>query len=120
LLWGCSNPLAEENDNLRKEIIEVHDQAMDKIGYMFILESRLKNMQPGPDLPQDSIDTTIEALQQANKEMFRWMNQYQTLFVNDDLSRDNSYRQQQLEMIRSVARMTNQAIADAEHILAAD
>ncbi len=120
LLWGCSNPLAEENDNLRKEIIEVHDQAMDKIGYMFILESRLKNMQPDPNLSQDSIDITIEALQQANKEMFRWMNQYQTLFVNDDLSRDNSYRQQQLEMIRSVARMTNLAIADAEQILAAD
>ncbi len=120
LLWGCSDPLAEENEALRKEIIEVHDQAMDKIGYMFVLESRLKKMQSGPDLSQASIDSTIEALQQANKEMFRWMNQYQTLFVNDDLSKDNSYRQQQLEMIRAVGKMTNLAIADAEHILAAD
>jgi hypothetical protein len=77
-------------------------------------------MQLGPDLSQASIDSAIDALQQANKEMFRWMNQYQTLFVNDDLSKDNGYRQQQLEMIRAVGKMTNLAIVDAEHILAAD
>ncbi|MGI9536311.1 MAG: hypothetical protein ACR2PB_04515 [Desulfocapsaceae bacterium] len=120
LLCGCSDPLTEENEALRKEIIEVHDQAMEKIGYMFVLEGRLKKIQPSPDLPRESIDSAREALQQANREMFRWMNQYQTLFVDDDLGRDNSYRRQQLDMIRTVGRMTRQAIDDAEHILAAD
>lgn len=119
-LWGCSDPLADENEALRKEIIEVHDEAMDKIGYMFMLETRLKKVAPAPELSQESIDKSIAALKQANTEMFRWMNQYQTLYVDDDLGRDNSYRRQQLEKIRAVGRMTRQAIDDAEHILAAN
>ena len=119
-LYGCSDPLARENEALRSEIIEVHDQTMDKIGYMFVLESRLKKMVPGPQLSRNKLDSSIVALQYANKEMFRWMNQYQTLFVADDLNRDNAYRQQQLEMIQTVSKMTTLAIADAEHILAAD
>ena len=119
-LWGCSDPLADENEALREEIIEVHDEAMDKIGYMFVLETRLKKVVPAPELSRESIDNSIAALQQANREMFRWMNQYQTLHVDDDLGRDNSYRRQQLEMIRAVGNMTRQAIDDAEHILAAD
>lgn len=119
-LCGCSDPLAEKNEALRNEIIEVHDQAMDKIGYMFVLESRLKKMVPGPKLSTNKIESSIAALKQANKEMFKWMNQYQTLFVAEDINRDNAYRQQQLEMIQVVARMTNMAIADAEHIFAAD
>lgn len=119
-LYGCSDPLARENEALRSEIIEVHDQTMDKIGYMFVLESRLKKMVPGPQLSRNKLDSSIAALQYANKEMFRWMNHYQTLFVADDISRDNAYRQQQLEMIQTVSKMTTLAIADAEHILAAD
>ena len=32
LVAGCSDPLREENERLRNQIIAVHDQAMDKIG----------------------------------------------------------------------------------------
>ena len=119
-LCGCTDPLAEENEALRKEIIEVHDQAMDKIGYMFVLETRLKKLTPGGELSRNRIDNSIKALQQANKEMFKWMNQYQTLFMADDISGDNGYRLQQLDKIGAVSHMINEAIADAEHILAVD
>ena len=120
ILCGCSDPLAEENEVLRKEIIEVHDEAMEKIGYMFVLETRLKKFQPTEELSQHSRDLAITALQQANREMFGWMNQYQTLFVDEDLAMDNNYRRQQLELISAVRKMTNEAITGAEQILGAD
>jgi hypothetical protein len=119
-LWGCSDPLAGENEALRDQITEVHDEAMAKIGYMFELETRLKKLRPDQKLSADLLDSSIDALQQANREMFSWMNQYQTLFVADDLSLDNEYRREQLEMIEAVARLTDAAISDAEQILAAD
>ena len=119
-LCSCADPLATENETLRTQITEVHDEAMAKIGYMFELETRLKNLPPDPKLPVERINNSIEALQRANRDMFSWMNQYQTLFVADDLSLDNEYRRKQLEMIQAVSRLTNSAISDAEQILAAD
>ncbi|MBT8328352.1 MAG: hypothetical protein KJN87_01500 [Desulfofustis sp.] len=119
-LCGCSDPLARENEALRSQITEVHDEAMAKIGYMFELETRLKNLQPGPKLPADRLQRSVFALQQANRDMFSWMNQYQTLFMADDLSLDNEYRRQQLEKIEAVSRLTDSAITDAEQILEAD
>ena len=117
---GCSDPAAEENEALREKIIEVHDEAMDKIGYMFVLETRLKKLQPSPEVPADTLEESIAALQQANREMFGWMNQYQTLYVTGDISQDTRYRRQQLEKIEAVSTLTTEAIAAAEHILSAD
>ena len=105
---------------MRETIIEVHDEAMDKIGYMFVLETRLKKLQPSPDLPADTLADSIAALQQANREMFGWMNQYQTLYVTGDITQDTRYRRQQLEKIEAVSTLTNEAIAAAEHILSAN
>ena len=119
-LCSCSDPLAMENETLRTQITEVHDEAMAKIGYMFDLETRLKDLTPDSKLPAGRLEHSIEALQRANRDMFSWMNQYQTLFVADDLSLDNEYRRKQLEMIQAVSRLTNSAISDAEQILAAD
>ena len=119
-VWGCSDPAAEENEALRETIIEVHDEAMDKIGYMFVLETRLKKLQPSPDVPADTLADSIAALQQANREMFGWMNQYQTLYVTGDITQDTRYRRQQLEKIEAVSTLTNEAIAAAEHILSAN
>ena len=119
-LCGCSEPLATENEELRTKITEVHDEAMAKIGYMFELETRLKNLPPDRKLPAERLERSVRALQQANRDMFSWMNQYQTLFVADDLSLDNEYRRRQLEMIEAVSRLTDSAISDAEQILEAD
>lgn len=117
VLHGCSDPQTAENERLREEIIAVHDEAMDKIGYMFVLETKLKKFQPAQELGQDLIDQKVIALQEANRAMFKWMNQYQTLFIGDDITRDNEYRREQLEKIKTISRMTNQAIVEAEQTL---
>jgi hypothetical protein len=110
--YGCTDPQAKKNEALRKEIIEVHDRAMDKIGVMFELEMKLKN-DPPPGLSREIIDRRVAALQQANRAMFAWMNQYQTLAVDADIEVDTRYRIKQLDLIKEVSRMTDQAIAEA-------
>lgn len=117
--FGCTNPQAEKNEALRKEIIEVHDRAMDKIGTMFALEMKLKN-DPPPGLGRELIDRRVAALQEANRAMFAWMNQYQTLAVADDIEADTRYRLEQLALIKEVGRLTDQAIADAEQMAPID
>ncbi len=114
---GCSDPLQEENEKLRNEIITVHDLAMDKIGYMYALETRLRNLEPSAELTQETIESRITALQEANRAMFKWMNQYQTLFIAEDLAEDNRYRQEQLVKIETLERMTSEAISAAEQLL---
>lgn len=113
---GCSSPQEKENEALREEIIEVHDRAMDKIGLMFSLEMRLKN-EPPADAPEETIEARIKALKEANRAMFRWMNQYKTLGVEGDIEADNRYRLEQLERIKEVGRLTDRAIEEAELML---
>ncbi len=111
--YGCTNPQAEKNEALREEIIEVHDRAMEKIGTMFALEMKLKN-DPPPGLSREIIDRRVAALQEANRAMFAWMNQYQTLAVADDIETDTRYRLEQLDLIKEVSRLTDQAISDGD------
>jgi len=117
-LTGCTDSEVKENNVLRKEIISVHDEAMDKIGYMYELESKLKDQLP--QITQErkkSFEQAIADLQLANRKMFDWMHQYQTLATNSMISEDNIYRRIQLEKIRTVQELTNEAIAEAEQLL---
>ena len=84
---------------------------------MYGLATRPKNLEPAGAQAKASIDQRIAALQEANRAMFKWMNQYQTLFVAEDLAEDNRYRREQLEKIETVGRMTGEAIGEAEQIL---
>jgi len=116
---GCSDPQERRNEVLREEIIEVHDRAMAKIGLMFSLEMKLKN-EPPPGETEELINERITALKEANRAMFRWMNQYQPLGVEGDTAADTRYRLEQLEQIKEVGRLTDQAISDAEQLLSGD
>ena len=118
LLVGCSNPEAELNEQLCHEIILVHDQAMEQTGYLFDLQTQLKQIATDSPTDQKRIARLSAALKEADRAMFSWMNQYQTLAVDDDIGVDNDYRKEQLTEIQSVSRLTDRAIFDAEQFLA--
>lgn len=113
---ACTDEQTRENTRLRDEIIEVHDKAMDKIGYMYELELKLGNI-TADSSQKKAIDNAISALQKANKMMFDWMHQYQTLAVDPELKKDNTYRHQQLLMISEVQRLTDESIEQSEKLL---
>ena len=114
---ACTDEKTIENRRLRDKIIEVHDEAMDKIGYMYELELKLGNISITDDAQKKSIDRAISALQKANKMMFDWMHQYQTLAVDPEPGKDNTYRQEQLLMISEVQRLTDESIQLSEKLL---
>ena len=116
-LAACADEQTEENNRLREEIIAVHDEAMEKIGFMYELEVKLQMIPDADPLRQQSIDRVIADLQQANKKMFDWMHQYQTLAVSGEIAKDNSYRRQQLHLIQEVQRLTDTSIEMSLDIL---
>lgn len=117
LLVGCSDPETDLNERLCREIIQVHDEAMEQTGHLFDLQTQLEQTASNSPADPQMIETLIASLIEADRAMFSWMNQYQTLAVNDDISVDNAYRKEQLEAIRSIGRMTDQAISDAKQFL---
>ncbi len=117
VIAACADEQARENNRLREEIIAVHDEAMEKIGSMYELEVKLQTIPNTDPLRQQSVDKAIADLQQANKKMFDWMHQYQTLAVGTDITDDNSYRLQQLHLIQEVQRLTDTSIEMSLDIL---
>lgn len=117
VISACTNEQTRENNRLREKIIEVHDQAMEKIGYMYELEITLQTISKPESVQKKSIDDAISRLQKANTLMFDWMHQYQTLAVDTEPEVDNTYRHQQLVLIREVQRLTDESIERAETLL---
>ena len=114
---GCTDTQTRENNRLREEIITVHDEAMEKVGYLYELEIKLHAISTADQLRRQSIDKAIADLQQANTKMFDWMHQYQTLAVSQDIVEDSRYREQQLHLIQEVQRLTDESIERSEIIL---
>ncbi len=120
VLTGCSDPDAEENERLRTTIERVHDEAMARIGYMFELSTELKTLHADcAGATAQQIEAQIAALEAADRAMFDWMHQYQSLFVAEDIDIDNDYRRLQLMMITGVGQLTEEAISAAEQTRAA-
>lgn len=117
-LSGCSNELETKNNHLREEIIRVHDLAMAKIGYMYELEIKLQDLVSADSSERTAIKASVSNLQKANRMMFNWMHQYQTLAVEGSLEADNHYREQQLILIKEVQQITDESIEMSEKLLA--
>ena len=116
-MTACMDGQTRENNRLREKIIAVHDEAMEKIGFMYELEVKLQTIANAEPMREQSIAKAIAGLQQANKKMFDWMHQYQTLAVSEEIAKDNGYRRQQLLLIEEVQHVTDTAIEMSLDIL---
>jgi hypothetical protein len=120
VLADCSDHGEKENERLRTAVERVHDEAMAKIGYMFELSTELKTLPADcAAVAAQQIEADISALEAADRAMFDWMHQYQSLFVDKDIRIDNEYRRTQLVLITEVGRLTEEAISAAEQTHAA-
>lgn len=117
---GCSDPETKENEHLRATVSSIHDEAMAELDQIYEFSTRLKTLRGACDQVADQqIEENISALQAADRAMFDWMHQYQLLFVDQDISKDNDYRRQQLQKITEVGQLAGQAISAAEQTIAA-
>ena len=114
---GCTDEQAAENQMLRDRIIEIHDDAMAKIGNIYHLEQQLQALTELSETQTIAVREAIENLQVADKMMFDWMRQYQTLAVDDTFQVENDYRKTQLKLITTVKTLTDTSIQNAEDLL---
>jgi len=117
IISACSDLETRENNELREEILVVHDEAMAKIGLLYQLQTRLTPKTEKQGEIRLKRQSCIEALQQADEAMFGWMRQYLTLAVDNEPGIDNQYRREQLKKIREVKRVMERAILQAENFL---
>lgn len=87
-LAGCNtkpDPISTEFANLKSEVIDIHDVAMDKMGDMISLRKKLTIK-----LDSGSMDSTymeaIKDLQMADDEMMTWMRGFSDAFTSDQLA----------------------------------
>ena len=114
---GCTDEQAAENQMLRDRIIEIHDDAMAKINHIYNLEQQLQALSELSETQTIAVREAIENLQLADKMMFDWMRQYQTLAVDETIQVENDYRKTQLELITTVKTLTDTSIQSAEDLL---
>lgn len=120
LTGGCTDSEIKENQHLRAAVSTVHDEAMAKLDQMYEFSTRLKTLRGACERVTDrQIEENISTLRAADRAMFDWMHQYQALFVDQDIIKDNDYRREQLQKITEVGQLTGQAIWAAEQTIAA-
>ena len=103
---------------LRKQVMDVHDDAMAKMSQLYDLEINLKNTVDSLDKPElEKTKTTISALQKANKDMMAWMGQYKDPKPEVEMDSVEKYFAEQMILIKEVKHLTDSSIAQANQLL---
>lgn len=94
LIWSCQNPEKQEVEQLKQQVMAVHDEMMPRMDELYsIKKSIVTKLQTADSISNDSQnskDTLREALRkvQAGEEaMMQWMRDYKghTIMDNDSL-----------------------------------
>lgn len=73
----------EEDDPLKKEVIAIHDEAMDQMGITMRLKSQLKGSLDSARLEEYTV--VMERLDNAHESMMVWMRNFSKQFPNATL-----------------------------------
>ncbi len=123
LLTGCmSGPSEEEQkEALEKTVMDVHDEAMAKMGTIHQLRRQLQHLQDSLKTKTADTATTglvrqnVAALDKADEAMMSWMHQYKT---PDTLQHEQAmqYLQEQKTKIDQVQSQMDSSIAAAREL----
>ncbi|MFY7733054.1 MAG: hypothetical protein ACOVSR_06185 [Bacteroidia bacterium] len=104
-------------EQIDKEVMQKHDEAMAKSGYVLSLKRKINNKldSVSDSLLKDSLQAISVKLYTADRLMLDWMHQYQTPNYETDTA--VTYLNLQLEKINKVHSITFESIKAAEAIL---
>lgn len=116
LLVACNSSM-NKAEQIDKEVMQKHDEAMAKSGYVLSLKRKINNKldSVGDSLLKDSLRAISVKLYTADRLMLDWMHQYQTPNYETDTAA--AYLNLQLEKINKVHSITFESIKAAEAIL---
>jgi len=118
---GCENNKIEQNQELKQEVIAIHDEVMPLMGDLKSLkkkidEKKLLISQSEPDNIDKikELETLSNDLDSAFNGMFVWMRQFQSSY--DEMSEDEveNYLLEQKEKVDKVNRDIKKAMAAAK------
>ena len=123
ILLACQSSTQQKEevdlDELRKEVLAIHDEVMPKMGTL----KRVKNsllLQADSLGATDSLSTTLretaDAIAVANENMMAWMRQYEPAFEGTD-EEVLRYLQEQKSSIEKVQKDMLESLAKGEELL---
>ena len=125
LLVGCSDQKKSAVDELKDNVMAVHDEVMPKMGDIMKYKKQLNNridelVDDGAEENAEKIaelKKAVDNLDNSHKDMMNWMHQFNSNF--DDMVEDEimKYLNEQMKKIENVANTTNAALKNAEEIL---
>jgi cell division FtsZ-interacting protein ZapD len=126
--FSCTSHNTQKEENLKKEIMDIHDEVMPKMGNIYNLKKELeKNREyltsdsiPSntPKISTSDLDSLLEALENADESMMSWMRSYNK-FDDENLSHEEQmeYLQKEKEKIETVRLKMISSIKEAENLL---
>jgi len=112
-----STPVANQADSLFKDVMNIHDEAMAKMGTLHQLKKELEAMKSTSSVPHDTIDSLIMKIERADEGMFDWMGNFKDPRTASDQKRIIDALHLELEKVQIVANDIDAAINEAtQHI----
>ena len=118
---SCEKKTSEEEEKraaLKKEVMDIHDYAMAKMGTLHDMEMKLLAATDSTNEEQMTMAASkINALQKADKDMMDWMRQYKAPTKEMPFEEVEKYLSVQKEMIQKVKEDTDKSIEEAKALL---
>ena len=125
--YGCADKKEEAKKVLYDHVMEVHDEVMPKMSdiskYKKQLKSMIANLQAedsvGNSEAISKMEHAIQGLDNSHDEMMGWMREFDGDLEGKTNEEIMKYLNSELEKIKTVAQVTNDALKEAEAILSA-
>lgn len=117
LLAGCQNTQKQEVQQLQSEVMLLHDRTMEKMGYMYELETNLQQLmaQKEKDVGGSS-QQAIQKLQEAQAAMMQWMHKYVPPKEGTPYAEQMRYLLEEKQKMIRVEQLTTEAIQLGESL----
>jgi hypothetical protein len=121
LIQGCDSEKKNPNEELRKEVIDIHDEVMPLMGDLKSLKTKVleksalisQSDSPDPERIQN-LDQLAGELDSAFEGMFVWMRQFKSDYEGMSSDEVNKYLLDQKEKVEKVNVDIKNAIASAQ------
>lgn len=118
---GCESNSKDQNQELKQEVIDIHDEVMPLMGDLKSLKKKIdeKNILISQSDPENidkikKLESLSNDLDSAFNGMFVWMRQFQSSY--DELSKDEvqTYLLEQKQKVEKVNRDIKKALTEAK------
>lgn len=114
---GCQNQQQQEVKQLQSEVMLVHDRTMEKMGYMYELETSLQQLLAQKEHGASGADQqAVQKLQKAQAAMMQWMHKYVPPKEGTPYAEQMTYLLGEKQKIIRVEQLTTEAIRLGESL----